>query len=55
MMGDGVIDIRKIRGRVEAAGYGGASEIEILSRENRWRRGAGEALASCIARPRTAV
>ena len=55
MMGDGVIDIRKIRGPVEAAGCGGASEVEILSRENRWRRDVGKVLAACIARHRTTV
>ena len=31
MMGDGVIEIRKARGWVEAAGYTGYSEVEIFS------------------------
>ncbi|WP_175106572.1 sugar phosphate isomerase/epimerase family protein [Pararobbsia alpina] len=31
MMGDGVIDLRGIRSRVEAAGYKGYVEVEILS------------------------
>ncbi len=34
MMGDGVIDIPAIRAMAEAAGYRGATEVEILSR--RW-------------------
>ena len=34
MMGDGVIDIPAIRAMVEASGYAGACEVEILSR--RW-------------------
>lgn len=55
MMGDGVIDIPKIRGWVEAAGYDGAAEVEIFSKDNWWRRDADEVLATCIARHRTAV
>ena len=31
MMGDGVIDLRRIRGWVEAAGFAGYSEVEIFS------------------------
>jgi sugar phosphate isomerase/epimerase len=34
MPGDGVIDIPALRGMVEAAGYAGLVEIELLSR--RW-------------------
>ena len=55
MMGDGVIDIPKIRGWVEAAGYDGASEVEIFSQNDWWRRGADEVLATCIERHRTVV
>ena len=55
MMGDGVIDIPKIRGWVEAAGYDGASEVEIFSQNDWWRRDADEVLATCIERHRTAV
>ena len=44
MMGDGVIDLRAIRAMVEAAGYRGHCEVEILSANNWWtarsRRGA---------------
>ena len=34
MMGDGVIELRKLRALVEAAGYRGAIEVEIFS--NAW-------------------
>ena len=55
MMGDGVIDIPKIRGWVEDAGYDGASEVEIFSKDNWWRREPDDVLATCIERHRTAV
>ncbi|HIE19973.1 MAG TPA: sugar phosphate isomerase/epimerase, partial [Rhodospirillales bacterium] len=38
MMGDGVIDIEKIREMVETAGYAGYSEVEIFSERNWWRK-----------------
>ena len=38
MMGDGVIEIPRIRGWVEAAGFAGYSEVEIFSSENWWKR-----------------
>jgi sugar phosphate isomerase/epimerase len=55
MMGDGVIDIPKIRGWVEAAGYAGYSEVEIFSTEDWWKRPGGEVLDTCISRHRSAV
>jgi sugar phosphate isomerase/epimerase len=55
MMGDGVIDIPRIRGWVEAQGYAGYSEVEIFSTGNWWRRGCDEVLDTCIARHRSAV
>jgi sugar phosphate isomerase/epimerase len=55
MMGDGVIDLRQLRRWVEAAGYGGYSEVEIFSADNWWKRDGGEVLDTCIARHRTAV
>lgn len=55
MMGDGVIDIPKIRGWVEAQGFAGYSEVEIFSAGNWWQRDSGEVLGTCIARHRTAV
>ncbi len=53
MMGDGVIDIRRIRGLVEAAGYGGFCEVEIFSKENWWKRPPEEVLRTSIERYRT--
>ena len=44
MMGDGVIDIPSIRAMVEAAGYAGMIEVEIMSEANWWRREADEVL-----------
>jgi len=55
MMGDGVIDIPRIRGWVEECGYAGYSEVEIFSTEDWWRRDGGEVLDTCIARHRSAV
>ncbi|MES2940265.1 MAG: sugar phosphate isomerase/epimerase family protein [Pseudomonadota bacterium] len=55
MMGDGVIDIPRIRGWVEAQGYRGFSEVEIFSTGNWWQRDAGATLDTCIARHRTVV
>ena len=54
LMGDGVADIRKIRGWVEAQGFDGFCEVEIFS--NRWWSQPMDAvLAACIERHRTAV
>ena len=50
MMGDGMIDIPRIRGWVEAAGYRGFHEVEIFSSENWWKRDADEVVKTCIAR-----
>lgn len=55
MMGDGVIDIPRIRAWVEAAGFAGCSEVEIFSAGNWWQRDGGEVLDTCIARHRSAV
>jgi sugar phosphate isomerase/epimerase len=55
MMGDGVIDIPRIRGWVEAQGYAGYSEVEIFSSANWWQRDGGEVLDTCIQRHRTCV
>ena len=54
MMGDGVIDIPQIRGRVEAAGYDGLIEVEIFSRDW-WRRDPDEVLDFIAERYRTSV
>lgn len=55
MMGDGVIDIPKIRGWVEAQGFAGYSEVEIFSTGTWWKRDAAQTLDTCIQRHRTAV
>jgi sugar phosphate isomerase/epimerase len=55
MMGDGVIDIPRIRGWVEAQGFAGYSEVEIFSTGNWWQRPHEETLDTCIARHRSAV
>ena len=55
MMGDGVIDIPRIRAAVEAQGFAGYSEVEIFSSGNWWRRDGGETLNTCIARHRRCV
>jgi sugar phosphate isomerase/epimerase len=55
MMGDGVIDIPRIRGWVEAQGFAGYSEVEIFSQAHWWQRDAGEVLDTCIARHKCVV
>ena len=55
MMGDGVIDIPRIRGWVEAAGFKAYSEVEIFSTQDWWQRDGGEVLDTCIARHRSVV
>ena len=55
MMGDGVIDIPKIRGWVEAQGFAGHSEVEIFSTGNWWQQDHGKTLDTCIQRHRSAV
>jgi sugar phosphate isomerase/epimerase len=55
MMGDGVIDLRNIREMVEAAGYRGHCEVEILSANNWWKRDPDEVLRICIERHHTVV
>jgi sugar phosphate isomerase/epimerase len=55
MMGDGVIDIPRIRGWVEAQGFAGYSEVEIFSTGDWWQRPHEEVLDTCIARHRSAV
>ena len=55
MMGDGVVELRKIRGWVEKAGYQGYSEVEIFSELDWWQRPGEEVLDTCVARHRSAV
>ena len=50
MMGDGVIELRKLRGWVEKAGYAGFSEVEIFSELDWWQRPGEDVLDVCIDR-----
>jgi sugar phosphate isomerase/epimerase len=50
MMGDGVIELKKIRGWVEATGFDGFSEVEIFSAKNWWQKDHIETLKTCIER-----
>lgn len=55
MMGDGVVELKKIRGWIEQAGYHGFSEVEIFSELDWWRRPGAEVLDTCIARHKSSV
>ena len=55
MMGDGVVELKKIRGWVEDAGFSGFSEVEIFSNLDWWQRAGSETLDVCIERHRQAV
>jgi len=50
MMGDGVIDLRRLRERVEATGFAGPVEVEIFSKADWWQRDPDEVLAVCAER-----
>ena len=54
MPGDGIVDIRKIRGWVEAQGFHGFCEVEIFS-HRWWSQPMDDVLATCIERHKTAV
>ncbi len=44
MMGDGIVDLKNLRGLVEGAGYDGLIEVEIFSTENWWKKPIAETL-----------
>jgi sugar phosphate isomerase/epimerase len=50
MMGDGVVDLPRIRGWVESAGYSGFQEVEIFSELDWWKRDPDEVLRTCVER-----
>ncbi len=50
MMGDGVIDLQRIRGLMEKAGYRGYNEVEIFSQRDWWQRDPDEVLRTAQAR-----
>ncbi len=55
MMGDGVVELKRIRGWMEAAGYAGYSEVEIFSTLDWWQRPGEETLDVCIERHKGVV
>jgi sugar phosphate isomerase/epimerase len=55
MPGDGIIDLRGIRSLVEAAGYAGHCDVEVLSSQNWWKRDPADVLRICIERHQTVV
>jgi sugar phosphate isomerase/epimerase len=55
MMGDGVIDLRGIRGMVEAAGFNGPVEVEIFSANDWWKKPLEETLKIAAARLATST
>ena len=50
MPGDGVIENRKIRSWIEAAGYFGQVEVEIFSEKNWWQRPVDEVVETILTR-----
>jgi len=54
MMGDGVIDILRVRSAVEDLGYSGYVEVELFS-DRWWARPMDEVLTTCIERIMTVV
>lgn len=50
MMGDGVIDLKRIRAEIEKAGFFGLREVEIFSQNNWWKRPGEDVLSTCIER-----
>jgi sugar phosphate isomerase/epimerase len=55
MMGDGIIDIPRIRSLVEATGFAGCREVEIFSRRDWWRRDPDEVIRIVKERYQTSV
>ena len=52
MMGDGVIDLPRIRSWVEQTGYTGSHEVEIFSELDWWKKNPDEVLTTCKQRHR---
>ncbi len=55
MMGDGIIELKKIRAMMETAGYRGSCEVEIFSADDWWKRDPDEVLRTCIERHQSVV
>jgi len=47
MMGDGVIDLKRLRSWMEDSGYRGMHEVEIFSAQDWWKRDGDEVLLTC--------
>ena len=47
MMGEGIIDLRRIRAFMEVAGFTGYSEVEIFSERDWWQRDPDDVLEVC--------
>lgn len=55
MMGDGVIDLPAVRGRMEAAGYDGFCEVEIFSAGRWWPKTVDQILGTMVERGKTCI
>ena len=55
MPGDGLIDNRRIRHWLEEAGFNGAIEVEIFSRENWWKKPPDDVVQTIVGRYKTAL
>lgn len=55
MMGDGVIEVSRLRRAVEESGFRGPVEVEIFSKDNWWQRPPDEVLRTCRERMDTIV
>jgi len=53
MMGDGVVELKKLRSLLERCGYKGLVEVEIFSRDHWWKRDPSEVLRTCAERVRS--
>jgi len=54
MMGDGVVDLKRLRAMVEATGFDGPVEVEIFSRDRWWKEDPDVVLRTCRERLQTA-
>ena len=55
MMGDGIIELKKIRKWIEDAGFQGLCEIEIFSANNWWEKDPDDVLKTCVERHQSVV
>jgi len=53
MMGDGVVDLKRLRAMVEATGFDGPVEVEIFSRDRWWKEDPDVVLRTCRERLET--